>query len=529
MRSETLFDIPSADNWASATVDAILAAASKAISFIQEKSTSLSTTTNASLLLGTVLVVILVRQSFKVSQTKPGEPPLLPGTLPLLGHALSFNKDSNKLYEVARNWSPNQGPVSLSVLGQRIYIILNTRDVNAVWRSKSLLFDSVAEWGLATMFGMSNEGAKAIRGDELGLVNMYQDQHGYWRDALAPGDALNSLTQRFLNCLEKDLAKLDEELRQKGTTTFELREFVRLRLGNQSTEAFSGPKLLEDEPDIVKKLAIWDKDFYKLSMGLPRWMLHHAHKNLDDMVKAWQRMNGAPEVLPPLTTRIGMMGERGCSERDKGAANFSIWMATLANALPTNFWLIYQIMRHPELQATLHEEIAPAFNKENSLVDLNHLLNNCPLLHSMYWEALRWSTGAVSTRSVAEDTEVAGYVFYTGALVMSPMRLVNFDRKVFGPDAEDYVPERFLRPHEPEKGIYNPGVKAVKSFGGGVTYCPGRHFALNEIIAFTASVMRRYDLEFVEGQTEAVVLTSAPVVGTFPADKEVWMKISLKN
>ncbi|KAG9040575.1 hypothetical protein FS842_002984, partial [Serendipita sp. 407] len=115
MRSETLFDIPSADNWASATIDAILAAASRAISFIQEKSISLGTTTNASVLLGTVLAIILVRQSFKVSQTKPGEPPLLPGTLPLLGHALSFNKDSNKLYEVARNWSPNQGPVSLSV------------------------------------------------------------------------------------------------------------------------------------------------------------------------------------------------------------------------------------------------------------------------------------------------------------------------------------------------------------------------------------------------------------------------------
>lgn len=32
----------------------------------------------------------------------PGEPPLLPGAVPILGHALAFNKDSSKVHAFAR-------------------------------------------------------------------------------------------------------------------------------------------------------------------------------------------------------------------------------------------------------------------------------------------------------------------------------------------------------------------------------------------------------------------------------------------
>lgn len=40
--------------------------------------------------------------SSKVARVRPNEPPLLPGTVPILGHALKFGKDSNKLYIEAR-------------------------------------------------------------------------------------------------------------------------------------------------------------------------------------------------------------------------------------------------------------------------------------------------------------------------------------------------------------------------------------------------------------------------------------------
>ncbi|CCA68432.1 related to cytochrome p450, putative-Talaromyces stipitatus [Serendipita indica DSM 11827] len=496
-----------------------------------EDFTTLLTATNGFILLGTVLAGYVIRLSVKGSQTRPGEPPLLPGAVPLLGHALKFGSDSNGLYENARDWSPNAEPVSLSLMGKRVYLLLNARDVNAGWRAKSLSFDPVCEWGLSTMFGMSVEGVKQMGTDPDGLGGMTENQHAFWRDALAPGDALNLITQRFMNQLDSDLADYERSVRAAGSVTAELRDWTRTRLGIQSTNAFAGKALLEKDPKMLHKLAIWDLDFYLLSIGLPKWMLSRANKNLESMIQTWIDINrtGSSEVYHPMMRRLEMMEVRGASEWDKGSANFCLWMATQANALPIEFWFVYQIALNKSLQPTLLAEIGPAFDENNKIVNLNHLLHNAPLLNSIYWESLRYTSGAVSVREVLEDTVINGYTFYAGSMVMSPMRILNFSKDTFGPDANDFVPDRFVRPHNPEKGQYNPGIKVVKSFGGGVTLCPGRHFAGNEILAFTASILQRFKIELVEGQKIAYPLTSAPVVGTFPADREVFVRLSPRN
>ncbi len=51
---------------------------------------------------GAVLVSVGLHYASKVNRVNEGEPPLLPGALPVFGHALAFMKDTNKLYETAR-------------------------------------------------------------------------------------------------------------------------------------------------------------------------------------------------------------------------------------------------------------------------------------------------------------------------------------------------------------------------------------------------------------------------------------------
>jgi cytochrome P450 len=65
----------------------------------------------------------------------------------------------------------------------------------------------------------------------------------------------------------------------------------------------------------------------------------------------------------------------------------------------------------------VHEEIAPAFDDTNEVVDLDHLVNKTPLLNSMYWETMRWTSGVNSVRKVVEDTPIGGYTFLNGAAV----------------------------------------------------------------------------------------------------------------
>jgi cytochrome P450 len=126
-------------------------------------------------------------------------------------------------------------------------------------------------------------------------------------------------------------------------------------------------------------------------------------------------------------------------------------------------------------------------------------------------------------------------------MVMIPLRPNHQDPKTYGERVDEFVPDRFLQDfiktdssngHAADStsvGTKAPSIKSMKPFGGGITLCPGRHFAVNETVTFIASALRRFDIEVVESQKEAKPLTSYPVAGTFPPDRDVSVRIRLKN
>jgi len=72
--------------------------------------------------LGTLLASLGLHYASKVNRVSEGEPPLLPGALPLFGHALSFIRNSNKVYEKARYanssvFASSEGSPDLSAAG----------------------------------------------------------------------------------------------------------------------------------------------------------------------------------------------------------------------------------------------------------------------------------------------------------------------------------------------------------------------------------------------------------------------------
>ena len=76
--------------------------------------------------------------------------------------------------------------------------------------------------------------------------------------------------------------------------------------------------------------------------------------------------------------------------------------------------------------------------------------------------------------------------------------LPHADRRVF-PDPDSFQFDRFLSPDPPSlEGQKVP--HALMAFGGGVSLCPGRHWAKNEILAFVAMICQHMDCELEEGQ-----------------------------
>jgi cytochrome P450 len=124
---------------------------------------------------------------------------------------------------------------------------------------------------------------------------------------------------------------------------------------------------------------------------------------------------------------------------------------------------------------------------------------------------------------------------------MIPLRMNHQDPKLYGARIDEFIPDRFLNDfiktdsgnvHAADGGSVgktSPSIKSMKPFGGGVTLCPGRHFASNQSMAFIATALRRFDIQVMEGQKEAKLLTSSPVAGVYPPDHEVSVRIRLRK
>ncbi|KAI4248216.1 MAG: hypothetical protein L6R42_009372 [Xanthoria sp. 1 TBL-2021] len=70
---------------------------------------------------------------------------------------------------------------------------------------------------------------------------------------------------------------------------------------------------------------------------------------------------------------------------------------------------------------------------------------------------------------------------------------------IWGPDVESFNPHRFMKIEKKSKEKSPKQHPAsFRTFGGGATLCPGRHFATAELCAATAMMVMRFDLEPVD-------------------------------
>lgn len=143
------------------------------------------------------------------------------------------------------------------------------------------------------------------------------------------------------------------------------------------------------------------------------------------------------------------------------------------------------------VHTALLEEIAPAIGSDGD-INMDYLAQHCPLLRSIYNEALRLRKRDLAFRKVETDTAVGSKVLKGGNFALVPVCQLHDDKTVFGSDADRFDASRF----EKQSGL--AGYASFKPYGGGKTYCPGRFFAVQEIFAFVAVMLNRYQIELEE-------------------------------
>lgn len=209
---------------------------------------------------------------------------------------------------------------------------------------------------------------------------------------------------------------------------------------------------------------------------------------------------GGQEKSSHLTkARYNVYVKNGLSSEAIARLELSSIIGILINATPSVFWLLFYIYSVPGLLEDLRQEVANAtstgllstqeYQKKHS-ISVVKLRESCPLLVSTYRETLRLKTNNVYTRWVQADTLLDDrYLLKQGSIVQIPGASMHADPALWGAEVKDFNPRRFIK----GAATHRPG--AFRTFGGGTSLCPGRHFALIEIVSTAAMFVMRYDMK----------------------------------
>ena len=166
-------------------------------------------------------------------------------------------------------------------------------------------------------------------------------------------------------------------------------------------------------------------------------------------------------------------------------ADFSI----NTNTPKVAFWVLAYLVHDSGLATTIRHETAPALQVKENWTNTEFLRSSCPNLDALFSECLRLCSASSSIRVTKTAAVRGGKTFPKGARIVTPFRQLHFEEAVYGEDPSMFSPRRFLvNKTLSRSGHYRP-------FGGGVSYCPGRFIARQEVSAFVAFILQRFEIE----------------------------------
>jgi len=215
---------------------------------------------------------------------------------------------------------------------------------------------------------------------------------------------------------------------------------------------------------------------------------------VDEMIQTRRRENVARDDLlgTLLAARDDETGQ-GMSDAQLRDEVLTLLLAghdTVGAALS---WCWYLLGQHPQIQDEVATEVKnlPA-GRPPTVADLAAL----PLTRATFEETLRlYPPAPGQPRQTLGPDEVSGYVIPKNSFVMVCQWVAHRDPK-YWTDPTTFNPRRFLpgAAEERTKFSYFP-------FGGGPRSCIGQHFAMMEGILILATILRRFRVELIPGQT----------------------------
>lgn len=172
----------------------------------------------------------------------------------------------------------------------------------------------------------------------------------------------------------------------------------------------------------------------------------------------------------------------------------------MSNVIHAMTWIMCHILADQELKDRILAELEASVGDQAATqpvlsltIDIQRVRESCPTLLATWYELLRMYGDSPVARYVYQDSVFDGkFQIRRGSIIMTPIRLSNFDENTWGPDVHDFRPDRFLN----HQGRVNQAlVKHLTVFGlPGMHQCPGRSLGHTLIIALVAKILLTFDI-----------------------------------
>jgi len=238
-----------------------------------------------------------------------------------------------------------------------------------------------------------------------------------------------------------------------------------------------------------------------MSFPFPSITCARAYRGRERLVAAFRKyydINGQDTASHYIQGQSKISATYKFSNEDKARLDTANAHAVLANTTPTAFWTVYHIISDPAILEEVRAAITPrvSIKSKNGIeqyeIDVTHV-SEISILRSILYECLRHYGNGAGARVIIEDTLLDNqYLLKKGSFIFMPNRYYHFDPSLWGPTVDTFDSHRSM------KSKTHPG--AFRGFGGGVSLCPGRFFAMNGILAICAMLAMRFQFKPMQGK-----------------------------
>ncbi|EPZ36148.1 cytochrome P450 [Rozella allomycis CSF55] len=448
-----------------------------------------------------------------------------PKGLPFFGVAFEINPEnfSQKL----ESWAWGYGPMyKIKLFGQETLIISDMEVVQYILKNRPQKYtrgDKVPQVfeGLHTMGVFSNEGSEWKDARQLVTPSFAPNRLASMNNIFAKHicalkHEFSDFTKNANEIVDQFLIKKADFNEKRLHDPCPLFQNAALKIIIESAFAYGQEDLLP--PSLLNEMGLVFKvTGDRLFGGFPLWMFYKTKEDrkvekiikriysiIDVVIKSYVEKKGDKNVLNRTLMESLLQTQREANfdskvpkmtiEQMKGNI-MQVMIAGYETTSSTLMWILYFLIKYPEVQRKIQEEADLVLGDRSSLTEekISDLKQEeFPYITNVIKETMRLkSVAPFFQASNIEDEVLHGHHIPAGTDIALLTRVASL-RACPTENAFEFNPERW---NIDDEDIHKKQMNSFMGFGGGTRICPGRHLAMLELTLMIAVVISDYDIK----------------------------------